>query len=157
MLIFCLEKFSKSLFKQSSYEQQLSDLIQAVRTQSQRFDTCARLCSYETLVHTNGTVRSHQKDSQKNHEEIVGQLDRLKIESFQENNLLSNIIVTETGNIQNMMGMMASRLEMSENNIKELIETTVKKTLENFLSSSDRMDYRTQDGHSLQYTSVLPS
>ena len=120
-----------------------------MRTHSQRFDNCARLCSYETIVHTNETVKSHQKDSRKNHQEVVGQLDRLKIESFQQNNLLGNIVVTEAGNIQQMMGVMASRFnEMSDSMIKELKETIVKETLENFLSSSNQMDFRTQDGQS---------
>ena len=148
-LIFRLEKFSKGLFKQSSYERELSDLIEAIRTHSQRFDTCARLCSYETIRHTNDMVRSHHQKSSSNHQEVVGQLDRLKADQFQQNNLLGNIVVTEAGNIQQMMGVLAHRVnEMSESKIKELIETTMKQTLENFLSSSDRMDYRTQDGQS---------
>ena len=127
----------------------MSDLIQAMRTHSQRFDNCARLCSYETIVHTNETVKSHQKDSRNNHQEIVGQLDRLKVESFQQNNILGNIVVTEAGNIQQMMGVMASKFdEMSDSVIKDLKETIVKETLENFLASSNRMDFRTQDGQS---------
>ena len=141
------EKFSKSIFKQSSYEHQLSELIQAIRTHSQRFDNCARLCSYETIRHTNDTVRFHHKESRNHHQEIVGQLDRLKMDQFQQNNLLSNIVVTEAGNIQQMMGMMASRFsEISDEKMKEMIETSMKKTLENFLSSNDRMDFRTQEG-----------
>ena len=149
MLISCLEKFSKSLLKQSSYERKLSDLIEAIRTHSQRFDTCARLCSYETIRHTNDTVRSHHQESSNNHQEVVGQLDRLEADQFRQNNLLGNIVVTEAGNIQQMMGVLAHRVnEMSESKIKELIETTMKETLANFLSSSDRMDYRTQDGQS---------
>lgn len=144
-----LEKFSKALFKQSSYERKLSDLIQTVKTHSQRFDNCARLCSYETIRHTNDTVRSHYKDSQDSHQEMVGQLDRLKMDQFQQNNLLGNIVVTEAGNIQQMMGVLANRVsEMSEDKIKDLIETTMKQTLESFLSSSNWMDYRTQDGQS---------
>lgn len=142
-----LEKFTKSLFKQSSYEQHLSDLIEAIRTQSKNFDTCARLCSYETIVHTNQIVKSHHKESQNDHQEVVGKLDRFKIESFKQNNLLSNIVVTEAGNIQQTMEVMASRFnDMSGSMIKELKETLVKATLENFLSSSDLMDSRTQDG-----------
>ena len=79
----------------------------------------------------------------------MGRLDRLKIESFQQNNLLGNIVVTEAGNIQQMMGVMASKFnEMSNSVIKELKETIVKETLENFLSSSNRIDFRTQDGQS---------
>ena len=79
----------------------------------------------------------------------MGQLDRLKMDQFQQNNLLGNIVVTEAGNIQQMMGLLADRVsEMSESKVKELIETTMKQTLENFLSSSDWMDYRTQDGQS---------
>ena len=77
----------------------------------------------------------------------MGQLDRLKMDQFQQNNLLDNIVVTEAGNIQQTMGVLASRFsDMSESKIKELIETTLRDTLEKFLSSSDRMDYRTQDG-----------
>ena len=148
-LIFRSEKFSKGLLKQSSYERKLSDLIEAIRTHSQRFDACARLCSYETIRHTNDTVKSHHQESNSNHQEIVGQLDRLKVDHFQQNNLLGNIVVTEAGNIQQMMGVLAHRVNrMSESKIKELIETTMKETLKNFLSSSDRMDYRTQDGQS---------
>ena len=148
-LIFRLEKFSKGLLKQSSYERKLSDLIEAIRTHSQRFDTCARLCSYETMRHTNDTLRSHHKESSSNHQEVVEHLDRLKTNQFQQNNLLGNIVVTEAGNIQQMMGVLAHRVnEMSESKIKGLIETTMKETLENFLSSSDRMDFRTQDGQS---------
>ena len=80
---------------------------------------------------------------------MVGQLDRLKMDQFQQNNLLGNIVVTEAGNIQQMMGVLANRVsEMSEDKIKELIETTMKQTLESFLSSSNWMDYRTQDGQS---------
>ena len=101
------------------------------------------------MRHTNDTVRSHYEQSSSNHQEIVGQLDRLKTDQFQQNNLLGNIVVTEAGNIQQMMGVLAHRVnEMSESKIKELIETTMKETLQNFLSSSDRMDYRTQDGQS---------
>lgn len=37
---------------------------------------------------------------------------------------------------------------MPESVIKESKETIVKETLENFLSSNDRMDSRTQDGQS---------
>ena len=146
-LIFSLEKFSKSIFKQSSYEQKLDDLIQVIRINSQRFDDCARLCSYETIKHIDDTVRSHHKDSWGKHKEIVGQLDRLQVDQFQQNNLLGNLVVTEAGNIQQMMGLVASKLgEMSEGRIKEMIEATMKETLQNFLSSADRMDYRTQDG-----------
>ena len=77
----------------------------------------------------------------------MGHLDRLKMDQFQQNNLLGNIVVTEAGNIQQMMGVLASSFsEMSESKIKDLIETTMRDTLGNFLSSSDRMDYRTQDG-----------
>ena len=79
----------------------------------------------------------------------MGQLDRLKMDHFQQHNLLGNIVVTEAGNIQQMMSLLADRVsEMSESKVKELIETTMKQTLENFLSSSDWMDYRTQDGQS---------
>lgn len=157
-LIFRLEKFSKVLFKQSSYEGKLSDLIEAIRTHSQRFDTCAKLCSYETIRHTNDTVRFHHEKSSSNHQEVVGQLDRLKTDQFKQNNLLGNIVVTEAGNIQQMMGVLAHRVnEMSESKIKDLIETTMKQTLENFLSSSDRMDYRTQDGQSPALESRPPS
>lgn len=148
-LIIYLEKFSKSLFMQNSYEQRLSDLVQGIRTQSQRFDICARLCSYETIRHTNDTVTSHYKDSQTKHQKVVSQLDSMKIDQFKQSNLLGNIVVTEAGNIQQMMGVMASRFsEMSQGKVKELIEATMKETLENFLSSSDRMDFRTQDGQS---------
>lgn len=45
----------------------------------------------------------------------MGQLDRLKMDQFQQNNLLGNIVVTEAGNIQQMMGVLANRVsEMSE-------------------------------------------
>ena len=156
-LTFRSEKILKSLLKQTSYEHQLSDLIQTVRIHSQRFDVCAHLCSYETIVHTNDTVRSHHRDSQNNHQEIVGQIDRLKIESTKQNNMLGNIVATEAGNIQQMMGVMASRLnEMSESMIKEFKETIVKEALEKFLSSSNLMDYRTQDGQFRLSVSVLP-
>ena len=134
---------------QSSYERKLSDLIQAIKTHSQRFNDCARLCSYKTIRHTNDTVRSHYKESRDRHQGIVGQLDRLKMDQFEQNNLLGNIVVTEAGNIQQTMRVLANRVsEMSEGKVKELIETTMKQTLENFLSSSDRMNYRTQDGQS---------
>ena len=134
---------------QSSYERKLSDLIQAIKTHSKHFDNCASLCSYETIKHTNDTVRSHHEESISNHQQVVGQLDHLKTDQFQQNNLLGNIVVTEAGNIQQMMGVLAHRVnEMSESKIKELIETTMKETLQNFLSSSDRMDYKTQDGQS---------
>ena len=143
----CSEKFSKSLFKQSSYEKKLSDLIGAIRTHSQHFDSCARLCSYETAAHTNETVKSHHKDTRKNHLEIVGRLDHLNLASSQRDSLLGNIVVTETENIQQMMGVLASRFDqMPESKIQDLIETTMKKTLENFLSSGGRMDFRAQDG-----------
>lgn len=84
-------------------------------------------------------------------------MDRLKIESIKQNNMLGNIVATEAGNIQQMMGVMASRLnEMSESMIKELKETIVKEALEKFLSSSNLMDYRTQDCQSRLPVSVLP-
>ena len=141
------EKFSKSLFKQSSYEQKLTDLIQAIRTHSRRFDDCAKMCSYEILRHTNDSVRSHRIESQNNHQDIVGQLDHLKMDQIQQNSLIGNIVVTEAGNIQQMMGVMANRFsEISEGTIKELIKTAVEETLGNFLASGDRMDFRTQDG-----------
>ena len=74
-------------------------------------------------------------------------MDRLNIESVKQSNMLGNIVVTEAGNIQQMMGMMADRLnEMSESMIKELKETIVKEALEKFLSSSNLMDYKSQDG-----------
>lgn len=143
------EKFSKSFFKQSSYEQHLNDLIEATRIHSKNFDTCARLCSYETTVHTNQTVRSHQKESRNDHQEIVGKVDQFKIEAFKQNDLLGNLVVTEAGNIQQMMGVMATRFnEMSGSMIKELKETLIKETLQNFLSSGDLMDFKTQDGQS---------
>ena len=146
-LISCSEKFSKSFFKQSSYEQQLSDLVQAVRTKSQHFDVCAKLCSYEIIAHTDETVRSLHKDSRNKYKEIVGQIDDLKIEQFEQNNLLSNIVVTEAGNIQQMMGVMASSFnEMSKSKIKELMETSLEETLKKFFASSDKMNFRTQDG-----------
>ena len=84
-------------------------------------------------------------------------MDRLKIESVKQNNMLGNIVTTESGNIQQMMGVMANRLnEMSESMIKELKETIVKEALEKFLSSSNLMDYRTQDGQSRLCVCFLP-
>ena len=98
-------------------------------------------------MHTNETVKSHYKAARHNHQDIVGRLDHLSLASSKQNNLIGNIVVTESGNVQQMMGVIASRLdEMSESKIKDLIETTMKTTLENFLSSGDRMDFRTQDG-----------
>ncbi len=78
------------------------------------------------------------------------------MDQFQQNSLLGSIVVTETGKIQQTMGVMAGRLsEMSEGKIKELIQIAVKETLENFLSSNDRIDYRTQDGQSqLQFPHI---
>lgn len=108
------------------------------------------------------TVSKHATDDQaqgaaKQREEIVGELDRLKIESFPQNNLLGNIVVTEAENIQQMMGLMASRFdEMSEGMIKELKNTIVKEMLENFLSSSDRIDSRTQNGQSQHWAPFVP-
>lgn len=134
---------------QSSYERKLGDLIQAVKTHSQRFDDCARLCSYETIRHTNDTVSSLCNESRDRHQGIVGHLDRLKVDQFQQNNLLGNIVVTEAGNIQRSMGVLADRVSgMSEGTIKEMMQATMKQTLENFLSSSNRMDHRTQNGQS---------
>ena len=76
-------------------------------------------------------------------------LDHLKMDQFQQSSLLGSIVVTETGKIQQTIGVMAGRFsEMSEGKIKELIQIAVKETLENFLSSNDRIDYRTQDGQS---------
>ena len=124
---------------------------------SQRFDNCAQLCSYEAIVHTNGTVRSQYQESQSNHKEILGSMNHLKIESFRQSNMLGNMITTEAGNIQQMMGAMAHRLnDMSESMIKELKETIVKEALERFLSSSNLMDYKTQDGQCWLCFSVLP-
>ncbi|KAF6218288.1 hypothetical protein HO133_005634 [Letharia lupina] len=141
-----IKKFSKSILKQSSYEQQSNDLIKAIRIHAQNFDDCARLCAYETIVHTNQTVGSHYKDSRKNYLDIAGQLDRFKIDSSRQNNLLGNIVVTEAGNTQQMMGVMASRFnEVSATMMKEMKETIMKETLVNFLSSSNMMDSRTQD------------
>lgn len=115
------------------------------------------LCSYETIRHTNDTVKAHRTDSRDNHHEIVGYLDRLNLDQFQQNNLLGNMVVTEAGNIQQMMGVLANKVnEMSESKIKDLIETTLRDTLENFLSSSDRMDFRTQDGPSQLEVLILP-
>lgn len=80
------------------------------------------------------------------------------MESVHQNDLLGNIVVTESGNIQQMMGMMASKFnEMSESMVKEFKETIVKETLENFLSSSNLMDFRTQDGQSWLWAFILPS
>lgn len=122
-------------------------MIKAIRIHAQNFDDCARLCAYETIVHTNQTVGSHYEDSRKNYLDIAGQLDRFKIDSFQQNNLLGNIVVTEAGHTQQMMGVMASRFnEVSATMMKEIKETIVKETLVNFLSSSNMMDFRTQDG-----------
>ena len=146
-LINCSEKISKSFFKQSLYEEKLDDLIQAVKTQSQSFEDCARLCSYETIRHTDDTVRSHQKYSRVNHKELVGQLKSMKIDQFDQNNLIGQIVVTEAGNIQRMVTNRFN--EMSDTMIKELKETIVKETLENFLSSGNLMDFRTQDGQLL--------
>ena len=118
-----------------------------VKTQSQRFEDCARDCSYETIRHTDDTVRSHQNDSRFNHEEVVGQLKSMKVDQFHQNNLIGQIVVTEAGNIQRMVTTRFN--EMSDTMIKELKETIVKETLENFLSSSNLMDFRTQDGQLL--------
>ena len=142
-----LEKFSKTLFMQSSYERKLSDLIQTMRTHSERFDSCAELCSYETIRHTDDIVRSLDKDTHSNHQDLVGQLDRLRMEQFRQNNLLGNIVVTEAGNIQQLMGEMNNSVgNVSRASIKELIDNATKEALENFLSSNSRIDYRTQDG-----------
>jgi len=93
-------------------------------------------------VHTNETVRSIYKDSHSNHEDIVGQLSRIQIEQFKQNNLLGNISVTEAGKIQQMIGATAKGV------IKELKETILKETLQNFLSSSSLMDFRKREGQS---------
>ena len=142
---------------QSSYEQKLSDLIQAIRNQSQRFDDCARLCSYETMRHTDDALSSLRKASRNGHQEIVGQLGRLQVDQFQQNNVLGNIVVTEAGKIRKMMGVLANSVnEPSESKIEELIENTMKRTLEDFLSSSNLMNHRTQDGQPQLYVLFTP-
>lgn len=71
----------------------------------------------------------------------------MKIDQFDQNNLIGQIVVTEAGNIQRMVTTRFN--EMSDTMIKELKETIMKETLENFLSSSNLMDFRTQDGQLL--------
>ena len=101
------------------------------------------------LRQMNDRVRSHHADSRDNHQELVGRLDHLELDQFQQNSLLGNIVATEAGNIQQTMGVLANRLdEMSEEKIKALIEKAMRDTLESFLSSSNQIDFRTQDGQS---------
>lgn len=102
-------------------------------------------------------VRSHHADSRDNHQELIGRLDHLELDQFQQNNLLGNIVVTEAGNIQQSMGVLANRLdEMSEEKIKALIEKAMRNTLEGFLYSNDQIDFRTQDGQSELMNPVQP-
>ncbi|KAH8822019.1 hypothetical protein F5884DRAFT_769740 [Xylogone sp. PMI_703] len=70
------KKITKSIFKQSSYGEKLTSLLEAVRKQSKLFEKSAELCLYETSVNTNQEVKSQRMESRTNQTILVGYLDQ---------------------------------------------------------------------------------
>ena len=140
-----LEKLSKVFFKQTSYEHELDDKIQAIRTHAQRFDEIARLCSYETISETHQALASHWKEWRETQQNIVGRLERSRYENAQETWQLGNSLLSEAGNIQETMGTMSNRIKMLE------------VTLARFLASNERINYKAESRQLAPSSPILSS
>ncbi|KAH0536273.1 hypothetical protein FGG08_006834 [Glutinoglossum americanum] len=123
-------KKMRSLFLQDSYEEQLSDKLQAIKTHAEIFEKTARSCSYVMLGNTQRTVQSHYQLSRENQQE----LRESRQESSQQASILAGMIMGGAANTRRMMEVESDR-----------IMEQLKDTLENFLSSHARIDFRTQD------------
>ena len=129
----------KSIFKQDTYEKKLSDLLQAVRQQSARFDRSAQLCSYETIMNTSQMIRSHDKRSSENQQIALGYLRQ----SHSEFHAFRNDFASGKGDVQRDVKAIGSQVSDMHDQISHLREI-----LAEFLSSNARIDPRTQDGQS---------
>jgi hypothetical protein len=109
----CLEKITKSLFKQDSYQIELSDKIKAVRQASFRFAELAQLCSYREIANTRLDIREHQRLSRAAYEQLFEKFEGIQESSAIQNQVfgsVSNRILTENEATQKMINVMAYRV-----------------------------------------------
>ncbi|KAK2752304.1 hypothetical protein FQN55_007344 [Onygenales sp. PD_40] len=134
------EKASKrlrnSIFKQDSYETQLSDFLKAVRQQSDRFEKAARLCSYAIMSETAEIVKTHGDESRKYQEIALGYFDESKNE-FQD---FKRGFISAAGGVHQEVKSIGLQVSDMGEEVSQL-----RRILGAFLNSNDRMDFRSQD------------
>ncbi|KAM6522883.1 hypothetical protein FALCPG4_012498 [Fusarium falciforme] len=119
----------KSIFKQDSYGKQLNGLLDEVRQQAGRFDSAARLCSYERIQTMSQMVQSQGIQDSENQKVLVGYL-RKSSDEFQ--------------NFKGEFQSKAGDLQVELREVKSQV-ANLSNILARFLSSDSRMNSRTQE------------
>ena len=103
------------MFKQASYQTELTDKIQAVRDASARFETATKLCSYEYIVGIHEQLSSHREVSQQNHHQLLQDLSKSREVLAKQSKLLSDTINSNTRSTQRALNILARKLREESN------------------------------------------
>lgn len=124
-LTFLSEKITKSLFKQDSYQRELSEKLKAIRAASTRFAELAQLCSYREIATTRLEIQEHQRLSKNAYELILQGFEEAKTHSLKQNQVLGHLgnkFINETEATQQMMRIMALRVMELEATVTRFVE-----------------------------------
>ena len=126
-LTFLSEKITKVLFKQDSYQRDLSEKLKAIRNASTRFADLAQLCSYREIVTTRLEIQEHQRLSKKAYELLLHGFEEAKTQSSKQNQVLGHLgnnLINETEATQQMIQIMALRVKKLEAAVTRFAEKT---------------------------------
>ncbi|EER44678.1 conserved hypothetical protein [Histoplasma capsulatum H143] len=132
-IVVCIRKASKklfrSIFKQDTYEKELSDLLKAVRDEAKEFERVAQLCSYDAIMNARKLIMDQGDESRKHREIVLGYFDqsRNEFQDFRDDFKLA-------------AGGVNREVKLISNEVSQL-----RRVLAGFLSSNARMDFKIQD------------
>lgn len=112
-----VEKITKSLLKQDSYQRELGEKIKGIRNASAKFAELAQLCSYQEIAQTRFDIQDHKKISQNTYDLLVqDQQDRNARSQLQQEFLgrIGNRLMADTAATQHMVQVVGSRVQQLE-------------------------------------------
>ncbi|QSS56288.1 hypothetical protein I7I53_04458 [Histoplasma capsulatum var. duboisii H88] len=123
------KKLFRSIFKQDTYEKELSDLLKAVRDEAKEFERVAQLCSYDAIMNARKLIMDQGDESRKHREIVLGYFDqsRNEFQDFRDDFKLA-------------AGGVNREVKLISNEVSQL-----RRVLAGFLSSNARMDFKIQD------------
>ncbi|QSS62230.1 hypothetical protein I7I51_04407 [Histoplasma capsulatum] len=126
-----LQAIKNAIFKQDTYDMELSDLLKAVRDEAKEFERVAQLCSYDAIMNARKLIMDQGDESRKHREIVLGYFDqsRNEFQDFRDDFKLA-------------AGGVDREVKLISNEVSQL-----RRVLAGFLSSNARMDFKIQDDY----------
>ena len=133
-----------AFIKQDAYERDLTEKLQTVKTNSERFAEAAKVCSYQKQEIIHRGIKANRNETRQNRSLI----ERSRRESVQNYSSLNQTLRTESTDIQQGVSGIASemaKLATNQADLQVFFVENLPGILKDFLSGNERLDQTTHD------------